>query len=77
MMSIETILQALEHYTGYFPDAPLRAAIDQQEEITPHLLALVERATRDIDRIAADPAYIGISTLSTCWLSSESSVLTR
>jgi hypothetical protein len=59
MMSIETILQALEHYTGYFPHAPLRAAIDQQEEITPHLLALVERGTRDIDRIAADPAYMG------------------
>lgn len=40
-------------------DGPLKAAIARQEAITPHLLALVERATREIDRIAADETYMG------------------
>lgn len=37
-MDIETILKKLERYDGTFPREALEAAIQQREEITPHLL---------------------------------------
>jgi hypothetical protein len=57
-MDIEAILKALEHNTGRFPRQALEAAIAQREEITPHLLAIVEEGASDIGRIVADEAYM-------------------
>ncbi len=56
---MEAILRALERYTGYFPRGPLKAAVARQEEITPHLLAMVEEGARDIDRLVEDEATMG------------------
>jgi hypothetical protein len=58
-MYMEAILRALERYTGYFPRGPLKAAVARQEEITPHLLAMVEEGARDIDRLVEDETYMG------------------
>lgn len=57
-MNIDVILKALERNTGAFPRQAVQAAIAQRDEITPHLLAIVERATREIDRIVADETYL-------------------
>jgi hypothetical protein len=57
-METELVLKALEYNTGRFPRAALEAAIARREEITPHLLAVVEQAASDIDRLAADPPYM-------------------
>jgi hypothetical protein len=56
---MEAILRALEYSTGYFPRGPLKAAVARQEEITPHLLAIVEEGARDIDRLVEDEATMG------------------
>ena len=41
-MTIPEILKQLEPYTGRFPMAAMRAAIEQREAITPELLRIVE-----------------------------------
>ncbi|MGD9029053.1 MAG: DUF1186 domain-containing protein [Anaerolineae bacterium] len=57
-MEIESILRALEYNTGRFPRDPLEAAIARREAITPYLLAVVDDAASDIDRVVADEAYM-------------------
>jgi hypothetical protein len=58
-MKIELILDELEHQRGHhFPRAALQAAMERREEITPHLLEILERAAEDIDAIVDDPAYM-------------------
>jgi hypothetical protein len=57
-MEIESILRALEHNTGRFPRETLEAAVARREAITPHLLAIVEDAASNIDRVVADEAYM-------------------
>lgn len=58
-MRIETVLEALEYYTGRFPRQALEAAIARREEITPHLLKIVEEAASSIDRLVTDESYMG------------------
>ncbi len=57
-MKTQAILQALEHLDGSFPREALRAAVARREEITPHLLTILEQAASDVDRIAADETYM-------------------
>lgn len=57
-MKTETILKTLEHHTGRFPREALQAAVARRDEITPHLLTIVEQAASDIDRIVADQTYM-------------------
>jgi len=56
-MNVGTILWTLEWYTGRFPREALEAAVARQEEITPHLLAILEEA--DVDWLAIDHTYMG------------------
>lgn len=58
-MRIETVLEALEYNTGRFPREALEAAIARRQEITPHLLAIVEECTSSIDRLVTDETYMG------------------
>lgn len=58
-MHIEAILRGLKSDTAAYPLGPVKAAIAQQEEITPHLLRIVERATENVDRLAEDEEYDG------------------
>jgi hypothetical protein len=46
-MTIPEILNELELYTGRFPKRAMQAAIEQQEEITPELLRVLERAAEE------------------------------
>ncbi len=57
-MDIETILEELEYLTGGFPHAAVKAAIAQQEAITPHLLQAIEDTTRELDELGVDYEYM-------------------
>jgi len=46
-MDVKTILQRLESCPGFFPEEALRAAIAAKDEITPHLLAALDRVARE------------------------------
>ena len=46
-MTIPEILKELESYTGRFPMAAMRAAIEQREAITPELLRVLEAVAGD------------------------------
>ena len=46
-MTIPEILEALTTYTGQFPEAAVRAAIEQREAITPELLRVLEAVGED------------------------------
>ncbi|MGE0883887.1 MAG: DUF1186 domain-containing protein [Blastocatellales bacterium] len=48
-MTIEEILKALAHKDNKFPRAALEQAVAQKEEITPHLLKILERVADDPD----------------------------
>jgi len=48
-MTIEEILKALAHKDNKFPRAALEQAVAHQEEITPHLLKILERVADDPD----------------------------
>jgi len=58
-MHIEAILRGLRSDTGTYPRGPVKAAIAQQEKITPHLLRIVERATENVDSLTEDEEYDG------------------
>ncbi len=47
-MTVPEILAALTPYTGRFPEAAMKAAVEQREAITPELL-------RALEEVAADP----------------------
>ena len=57
-MKVSEILEALEFDTGRFPQKALEAAVAQREEITPHLLAILEEAVADIDYLLYEEAYM-------------------
>ncbi len=50
-MTIPEILQKLAHQDNKFPRAALEAAIAQQEEITPHLLDILDNTARHPDEV--------------------------
>ena len=57
-MTISEILKELEPYTGHFPKAAMRAAIEQREAITPELLRVLENAAENPVKIAAQQGYL-------------------
>jgi hypothetical protein len=59
MMKIETIVKTLEYPDEGGPREALEAAIARREEITPHLLDILEQAVSDFDRVVDDQAYMG------------------
>ena len=46
-MNIEEILSQLKSEDSTFPRKALKAAISQREEITPHLLKIIENVNHD------------------------------
>jgi hypothetical protein len=46
MMTIESILNEFQQNRGYFPQEAVQEAIQQQEEITPHLLHSLQESVR-------------------------------
>ncbi|HKQ79816.1 MAG TPA: DUF1186 domain-containing protein [Blastocatellia bacterium] len=50
-MTIEDILQALSHKDDRFPREALEQAVAQKDEITPHLLRILERVADDPDEV--------------------------
>ncbi len=50
-MTIPEILQKLAHHDNKFPRAALEAAIAQQEEITPHLLEILDHTATNPDEV--------------------------
>jgi hypothetical protein len=59
MMKIETIVKTLEYPDEGVPREALEAAIARREEITPHLLSILEQAVSDFDRVVDDQSYTG------------------
>lgn len=53
-MEIAEILSELERNRGYFPREAVEAAIEQREEITPHLLRAIEEAVEHPEEVAKD-----------------------
>jgi len=58
-MTVQEILEELEHNEGDFPREALEAAIEKQEEITPELLDVLVYAKENLEEIYEDPTYIG------------------
>ena len=56
-MTIPEILEQLKPYTGKFPMAAMKAAIEQREAITPELL----REFEEVAWILESPIYLGSS----------------
>jgi Protein of unknown function (DUF1186)/SEC-C motif len=50
-MTIEEILKALSHQDNNFPREALRQAVARKDEITPHLLKILERVADDPDEV--------------------------
>ncbi len=50
-MTIPEILQKLAHQDNKFPRAALEAAIAQQEELTPHLLDILDYAATNPEEV--------------------------
>ena len=59
-MTIPEILSQLERYTGVFPRAALKEAIEQREAITPELLRILEEARANLEAIAQDEEYMAL-----------------
>lgn len=57
-MTIPEIIRELEPYTGRFPKAAMRAAVDQREHITPELLRVLEAVADDPTAFAARQDYM-------------------
>jgi hypothetical protein len=54
-VDIETIRQELELYTGRFPAAAVRAAMEQREAMTPVLLATLQKVAEDSQEMVLEP----------------------
>jgi hypothetical protein len=50
-MTTEEILKAISHKDKKFPREALEQAIAQKDEITPHLLKILERVADDPDEV--------------------------
>jgi hypothetical protein len=57
-MEVHRILKALERNTGRFPRAAVQSAMRYPDEVTPHLLAILEQAVEDIEAIDDHPSYM-------------------
>ncbi|MGC9347482.1 MAG: DUF1186 domain-containing protein [Anaerolineae bacterium] len=57
-MNTRRIMETFEHHTGRFPRAAVQVAMRHPDEITPQLLAVLERAVEDIEAIDDDPGYM-------------------
>jgi len=59
-MTVEEILKALSHKDNIFPREALEQATPQKDEITPHLLKILERVADDLDGALdqEDSAYL-------------------
>ena len=51
-------MQRLEYYTGAFPRRALARAIEEQEDITPDLVDIIQRAADNPQQLASDPDYM-------------------
>lgn len=59
-MGIDEILAELEVFEpGYFPRRAVREAVARKNEITPHLLDILERTLATPEKVAYDDGYIG------------------
>ena len=57
-MNIEEIVEQLEFNDGSFPRDAVKAAISNREEITPHLLKILEQAKDNPEEIVAEESYM-------------------
>jgi hypothetical protein len=55
---IARVLSALERHDGTYPREALDAALAHRKEITPHLIAILERVRDDPDEYLDDPDYM-------------------
>lgn len=58
-MEVEEILRVLAYPGEYFPYEAVQEAIAKKEEITPHLLQILEDTTTNIQRVREDGSYWG------------------
>jgi uncharacterized protein YecA (UPF0149 family) len=58
-MEIPEILAHLKDYNGRFPRSAVEAAITKRDEITPELLAILERDAENIEVLAEQDDYMG------------------
>jgi hypothetical protein len=56
-MEANEILEHLRHGRGAVARQAVTAAVERREEVTPHLLALVEDAIERAEEIARDPRH--------------------
>jgi uncharacterized membrane protein len=56
-MTIEEILEALSHKDNNFPREALEQAVARKDEITPHLLKILEKAADDPDEVLNSEDY--------------------
>ena len=56
-MQVQQILKELESYTGKFPRQAVQAAVEQRDEITPHLLECLERTAADPVKVLSEAKY--------------------
>ncbi|NQT20865.1 MAG: DUF1186 domain-containing protein [Planctomycetes bacterium] len=60
-MQVQEILQGLEYNNeSKFPRRALEAAIEQREEITPHLLEVIERAGADLEGVIVEEYILDV-----------------
>jgi hypothetical protein len=57
-MQLEEILSELENNTGVFPRLAVERAIEEQEAITPFLLATLEECKNNLEELFEEEAYI-------------------
>src|SRR5437867_6522468 len=57
-MEVNKILEAMRYNKGRFAREATQAAIEKREEITPHLLRILEETIEYAPRLAEDPTYI-------------------
>src|SRR5262249_691391 len=58
-MEISEILEAIRfNREGQFAEEAVRAAVEKRDEITPHLLGIIEEAIEHGDTLVQDEAYI-------------------
>ncbi len=57
--TIEEIIQRFENFDGKYPREHIEAALARQEDITPHLLQILEKVLGNPEKYANDEDYIG------------------
>jgi len=57
-MEVKEILEQFQYNRGRFARQAVLAAIEKREEITPHLLQIIEETIERAHEIAEDPSYI-------------------